>query len=203
MKIKLHKGDLPDGLELGPAVAVDTETLGLNPGRDRLCLIQLSSGDGSAHLVQFARDQYEAKNLKRMLSNPNVLKLYHFARFDLAIIRRYLGILAAPVYCTRTASKIARTYTDKHGLKDLVKELLDVDLSKQQQSSDWGAANLTEQQLAYAANDVAYLHRLKDALDAMLEREGRQRLAQACFDFLPARAELDLAGWAEGDIFAH
>ncbi|HYM18503.1 MAG TPA: ribonuclease H-like domain-containing protein [Micropepsaceae bacterium] len=203
MKIKLHKGDLPDGLELGPAVAVDTETLGLNPGRDRLCLIQLSSGDGSAHLVQFARDQYEAKNLKRMLSNPNVLKLYHFARFDLAIIRRYLGILAAPVYCTRTASKIARTYTDKHGLKDLVKELLDVDLSKQQQSSDWGAANLTEQQLAYAANDVAYLHRLKDSLDGMLEREGRQKLAQACFDFLPARAELDLAGWAEGDIFAH
>jgi len=203
MKIKLHKGDLPDSLELGPAVAVDTETLGLNPGRDRLCLIQLSAGDGSAHLVQFARDQYEAKNLKRMLSNPNVLKLYHFARFDLAIIRRYLGILAGPVYCTRTASKIARTYTDKHGLKDLVKELLDVDLSKQQQSSDWGASNLTEQQLAYAANDVAYLHRLKDALDAMLEREGRQKLAQACFDFLPARAELDLAGWAEGDIFAH
>src|SRR5215467_10869477 len=203
MKIKLHKGDLPDSLELGPAVAVDTETLGLNPTRDRLCLVQLSAGDGSAHLVQFARDQYEAKNLKRMLSNPNVLKLYHFARFDLAIIRRYLGILAGPVYCTRTASKIARTYTDKHGLKDLVKELLDVDLSKQQQSSDWGASNLTEQQLAYAANDVAYLHRLKDALDAMLEREGRQKLAQACFDFLPARAELDLAGWAEGDIFAH
>jgi ribonuclease D len=203
MKIRLHKGDLPDGLELGPTVAVDTETLGLNPVRDRLCLIQLSAGDGSAHLVQFARDQYEAKNLKRMLSNPNVLKLYHFARFDLATIRRYLGILAGPVYCTRTASKIARTYTDKHGLKDLVKELLDVDLSKQQQSSDWGAANLSEQQLAYAANDVAYLHRLKDALDAMLEREGRKKLAQACFDFLPARAELDLAGWAEGDIFAH
>ena len=203
MKIRLHKGDLPDGLELGPAVAVDTETLGLNPGRDRLCLIQLSAGDGSAHLVQFARDQYEAKNLKRMLTDPKVLKLYHFARFDLAIIRRYLGVLAAPVYCTRTASKIARTYTDKHGLKDLVKELLDVDLSKQQQSSDWGAASLTEQQLAYAANDVAYLHRLKDALDAMLEREGRQKLAQACFDFLPSRAELDLAGWAEGDIFAH
>jgi ribonuclease D len=203
MKIRLHKGDLPDGLELGPTVAVDTETLGLNPIRDRLCLVQLSAGDGSAHLVQFARDEYEAKNLKRMLTNPNVLKLYHFARFDLAIIKRYLGVLAAPVYCTRTASKIARTYTDKHGLKDLVKELLDVDLSKQQQSSDWGAANLSEQQLAYAANDVAYLHRLKDALDAMLKREGREKLAQACFDFLPARAELDLAGWAEGDIFAH
>jgi ribonuclease D len=203
MKIRLHRGDLPDGLELGPTVAVDTETLGLNPVRDRLCLVQLSAGDGSAHLVQFARNEYEAKNLKRMLTNPNVLKLYHFARFDLAIIRRYLGVLAAPVYCTRTASKIARTYTDKHGLKDLVKELLDVDLSKQQQSSDWGAANLSEQQLAYAANDVAYLHRLKDALDAMLKREGREKLAQACFDFLPARAELDLAGWAEGDIFAH
>jgi ribonuclease D len=203
MKIRLHKGDLPDGLELGPTVAVDTETLGLNPIRDRLCLVQLSAGDGSAHLVQFARDEYEAKNLKRMLTNPNVLKLYHFARFDLAIIKRYLGVLAAPVYCTRTASKIARTYTDKHGLKDLVKELLDVDLSKQQQSSDWGAANLSEQQLAYAANDVAYLHRLKDALDGMLKREGREKLAQACFDFLPTRAELDLAGWAEGDIFAH
>jgi ribonuclease D len=203
MKIRLHKGDLPDGLDLGSTVAVDTETLGLNPGRDRLCLIQLSAGDGSAHLVQFARDQYEAKNLKKMLSNPNVLKLYHFARFDLATILRYLGVVAGPVYCTRTASKIARTYTDKHGLKDLVKELLDVDLSKQQQSSDWGAANLSEQQLAYAANDVAYLHRLRDALDAMLKREGREKLAQACFDFLPARAELDLAGWAEGDIFAH
>jgi len=203
MKIRLHKGDLPDGLDLGSTVAVDTETLGLNPGRDRLCLIQLSAGDGSAHLVQFARDQYEAKNLKKMLSNPNVLKLYHFARFDLATILRYLDVVAGPVYCTRTASKIARTYTDKHGLKDLVKELLDVDLSKQQQSSDWGAANLSEQQLAYAANDVAYLHRLRDALDAMLKREGREKLAQACFDFLPARAELDLAGWAEGDIFAH
>lgn len=182
---------------------MDTETLGLNPGRDRLCLVQLSAGDGSAHLVQFRRDRYEAPNLKRLLSDPNVLKLYHFARFDLATIRRYLGVLAGPVYCTRTASKLARTYTDKHGLKDLVKELLDIDLSKQQQSSDWGAENLTEQQLAYAANDVAFLHRLKDALDAMLIREGRMELAQACFDFLPARAELDLAGWGEGDIFAH
>ena len=203
MKIRLHKGDLPDGLNLGNAVAVDTETLGLNPVRDRLCLVQLSSGDGSAHLVQFARDAYQAPNLKRLLSDRNVLKLYHFARFDLAALRRYLGVVAAPVYCTRTASKLARTYTDKHGLKDLVKELLDVDLSKQQQSSDWGSETLTEQQLAYAANDVAYLHRLKDALDAMLIREGRRELAQACFDFLPARAELDLAGWGEGDIFAH
>jgi ribonuclease D len=203
MKIKLHKGDLPAGLTLGPAFAVDTETLGLNPGRDRLCLIQLSAGDGSAHLVQFARNQYDAPNLKRLLLDPNVLKLFHFARFDLAIIKRYLGVMPAPVYCTRTASKLARTYTDKHGLKDLVKELLDVDLSKQQQSSDWGAESLTEQQLAYAANDVAYLHRLKESLDAMLKREGRLDLALACFGFLPARAELDLAGWGDGDIFAH
>jgi len=203
MKIRLHKGDLPDGLDLGSKVAVDTETLGLNPVRDRLCLVQLSSGDGSAHLVQFARGGYQAPNLKRLLGDRNVLKLYHFARFDLATVRRYLGVVAGPVYCTRTASKLARTYTDKHGLKDLVKELLDVDLSKQQQSSDWGSETLTEQQLAYAANDVAYLHRLKDALDAMLIREGRMELAQACFDFLPARAELDLAGWGAGDIFAH
>jgi ribonuclease D len=203
LKIRLHKGDLPDGLDLGDKVAVDTETLGLNPVRDRLCLVQLSSGDGSAHLVQFRRDEYAAPNLKRLLGDPNVLKLYHFARFDLAIMRRYLGVLAGPVYCTRTASKLARTYTDKHGLKDLVKELLDVDLSKQQQSSDWGALGLSEQQLAYAANDVAFLHRLKEALDAMLIREGRMGLAQACFDFLPARAELDLAGWGDGDIFAH
>jgi ribonuclease D len=203
LKIRLHKGDLPDGLTLGPTVAVDTETLGLNPTRDRLCLVQLSSGDGSAHLVQFRRGQYEAPNLKQLLTDGSVLKLFHFARFDLATMRRYLGVIAAPVYCTRTASKLARTYTDKHGLKDLVKELLDVDLSKQQQSSDWGAETLTEQQLAYAANDVAYLHRLKDALDRMLKREGRMELAEACFDFLPARAELDLAGWGEGDIFAH
>ncbi len=203
MKIRLHKGDLPGDLNLGDKIAVDTETLGLNPVRDRLCLVQLSAGDGSAHLVQFRRDEYAAPNLKRVLGDRNVLKLYHFARFDLTTIRRYLGVLAGPVYCTRTASKLARTYTDRHGLKDLVKELLDVDLSKQQQSSDWGAENLTEQQLAYAANDVAFLHRLKDGLDAMLIREGRMGLAQACFDFLPARAELDLAGWNEGDIFAH
>ena len=203
MKIRLHKDDLPHGLDLGPVVAVDTETLGLIPTRDRLCLVQLSSGDGSAHLVQFRRGQYDAPNLKRILGDPAVLKLYHFARFDLATMRRYLGVMAAPVYCTRTASKLARTYTDKHGLKDLVKELLDVELSKQQQSSDWGAENLTEQQQAYAANDVAFLHRLKAALDQMLLREGRMELAQACFDFLPARAELDLAGWGDGDIFAH
>jgi ribonuclease D len=203
MKIKLHKGDLPAGLDLGSTVAVDTETLGLNPARDRLCLVQLSAGNGEAHLVQLSRDAYEAPNLKRLLADRGVLKLYHFARFDLASIRRYLNVIAGPVYCTRTASKLARTYTDKHGLKDLVKELLDVDLSKQQQSSDWGAENLSEQQLAYAANDVAYLHRLRDALDVMLKREGRMELAQACFDFLPARAVLDLAGWGEMDIFAH
>jgi ribonuclease D len=203
MKIRLHKGDLPDGLDLGRAVAVDTETLGLNPARDRLCLVQLSSGDGSAHLVQFARGDYQAPNLKRLLTDQSVLKLFHFARFDLATLKRYLGVMASPVYCTRTASKLARTYTDKHGLKDLVKELLDIDLSKQQQSSDWGAATLTEQQLAYAANDVAFLHRLKEGLDAMLIREGRMELAQACFSFLPARAELDLAGWGDADIFAH
>jgi ribonuclease D len=203
MKIKLHKGDLPAHVTLGSTVAVDTETLGLNPARDRLCLVQLSAGDGSAHLVQFARDGYEAPNLKRLLADSSVLKLFHFARFDLAAIRRYLGVTAAPVYCTRTASRLARTYTDKHGLKDLVKELLDVELSKQQQSSDWGAESLTEQQLAYAANDVAFLHRLKQALDTMLKREGRMELAQACFDFLPARADLDLAGWGDQDIFAH
>ena len=203
MKIKLHKGDLPNGLDLGPLVAVDTETLGLNPQRDRLCLVQLSAGDGQAHLVQFARGAYDAPNLVRLLADSRVEKLFHFARFDLATLRRYLGVLAKPIYCTRTASKLVRTYTDKHGLKDLVKELLDVDLSKQQQSSDWGAENLTEQQLAYAANDVAYLHRLKVALDVMLNRENRMALARACFDFLPGRAELDLAGWAETDIFAH
>jgi len=203
MKIKLHKGDLPEGLTLGNLVAVDTETLGLNPQRDRLCLIQLSGGDGQAHLVQFDRGRYQAPNLKRLLRDRKVTKLYHFARFDLTVILRYLGVVAAPVYCTRTASRLARTYTDKHGLKDLVKELLDVDLSKQQQSSDWGAGALTEQQLAYAANDVAYLHRLKEALDAMLEREGRMNIAKACFNFLPARAMLDLAGWADTDIFAH
>jgi ribonuclease D len=203
MKIKLHKGDLPNGLDLGRTVAIDTETLGLNPGRDRLCLVQLSSGDGSAHLVQFSRGAYEAPNLKRLLGDPGILKLFHFARFDLAILRSYLGVMARPVYCTRTASKLARTYTDKHGLKDLVKELLDIDLSKQQQSSDWGADALSEQQLAYAANDVAFLHRLKEALDAMLRREGRMELAEACFAFLPSRAELDLAGWGDSDIFAH
>ena len=203
LKIKLHKGDLPAGLDLGTVVAIDTETLGLHPHRDRICLVQLSSGNGEAHLVQFAKDEYAAPNLKRLLEDKNVLKLYHFARFDLGVMRRYLGVVAGPCYCTRTASKLVRTYTDKHGLKDLVRELLGVDLSKEQQSSDWGAAELSERQLAYAANDVAHLHQLKTVLDAMLAREDRTLLAQACFDFLPTRAELDLAGWGEIDIFAH
>jgi ribonuclease D len=203
MKIKLYQGDLPDGLNLGPLVAIDTETLGLNPQRDRLCLAQLSSGDGVCHAVQFAAGQYAAPNLKRLLTDPAVTKLFHFARFDVAIFRQYLGVDTKPLYCTKIASKLVRTYTDKHGLKDLVRELLGVDLSKEQQSSDWGAKDLTEKQLAYAANDVATLHQLKEALEQMLAREGRTKLAQACFDFLPSRAALDLAGWEEVDIFAH
>jgi ribonuclease D len=203
MKIKLHKGDLPDGLNLGPLVAIDTETLGLNPFRDRLCLAQLSSGDGVCHAVQFAAGEYAAPNLKKLLTDAAVTKLFHFARFDIAMFRRYLKVDCKPVYCTKIASKLVRTYTDRHGLKDLVRELLGVELSKEQQSSDWGAADLTEKQLSYAASDVAHLHALKTALDTMLAREGRTGLAQACFDFLPARAELDLAGWDETDIFAH
>ncbi len=203
LKIKLHKGDLPDGLDLGPLVAIDSETLGLNPKRDRLCLVQLSAGDGTAHVVQFAAGQYGAPNLKRLLADPDVTKLFHFARFDVAMFQQYLGVVTAPIYCTKIASKLVRTYTDKHGLKDIVKELLNVDLSKEQQSSDWGAPELSEKQLAYAANDVAFLHRLKDVLDAMLAREGRTGFAKACFDFLPVRAALDLAGWQEVDVFAH
>ncbi len=203
VKIKLHHGDLPDGLDLGPMVAIDTETLGLNPFRDRLCLVQMSAGDDVCHAVQFASADIHAPNLMRMLGDPSVLKLFHFARFDLGTLRRHIGVMAAPVYCTKIASRLARTYTDRHGLKDLVRELLGVDLSKEQQSSDWGAPTLSEKQLAYAANDVAYLHRLKTALDAMLLREGRIGFAEACFTFLPARVELDLAGWAELDIFAH
>jgi ribonuclease D len=203
MKIKLHKNDLPDGLDLGSVVAIDSETLGLNPFRDRLCLVQLSSGDGTAHAVQFAPGQYAAPNLKRMLADPKVLKLFHYARFDVAMFKHYLGVVTAPIYCTKIASKLVRTYTDRHGLKDLVRELLSVDLSKEQQSSDWGAAELSDKQLAYAANDVAHLHRLKEVLDGMLAREGRTALAEACFGFLPSRVELDLAGWADQDIFAH
>ena len=203
LKTKRHKNDLPDGRELGEIVAIDTETLGLNPFRDRLCLAKLSAGDGVCHAVQFEVGKYDAPNLKKLLADRKVTKLFHFARFDVAVLRRYLGVIAAPIYCTKIASRLVRTYTDKHGLKDLVKELLGTDLSKEQQSSDWGAAELTEKQLAYAANDVAYLHRLKEALDAMLAREGRGEIAKACFQFLPARAQLDLAGWAETDIFAH
>ncbi|MBS29330.1 MAG: ribonuclease D [Alphaproteobacteria bacterium] len=206
MDIELHRHDLPNGLDLGDTIAVDTETMGLNLMRDRLCLVQLSAGDGIAHLVQFPAsegDAYEAPNLKALLADPNRLKLYHFARFDLAAISRYLGVDAAPVYCTRTASRLTRTFTDRHGLKDLCKDILGVDISKQQQTSDWGADELSREQLEYAANDVFFLHELKIRLDALLERHDRVDLAQACFDFLPARAALDLAGWPEIDILAH
>jgi ribonuclease D len=201
-RIHLHKQDLPDGLSLGPVVAIDTETLGLNPHRDRLCLAQLSGGDGECHLVQFDGG-YEAPNLKRLLGDPGITKLFHFARFDVAVFRRYLGVVTKPIYCTKIASKLVRTYTDRHGLKDLCKELLEVDLSKESQSSDWAAETLTQKQLEYAASDVLYLHRLKQRLDVMLSREHRTELAEAAFAFLPIRAELDLAGWGEEDIFAH
>ena len=199
----LHKNDLPDGLDLGPSVAIDCETMGLNPHRDRLCLVQLSSGDGNAHLVQIDRGQTSAPNLERLLRDPDVLKLFHFGRFDIAVMYHAFGALAAPVYCTKIASKLIRTYTDRHGLKNLLEELLNIDISKLQQMSDWGAATLTDGQLAYAASDVLYLHRLKEKLDARLDREGRTDLAQAAFEFLPTRARLDLAGWPEDDIFAH
>ncbi len=203
MAVTLHKGDLPEGLSFGASVAVDTETMGLNPERDQLCVVQLSAGDGNAHIVQPDRGTYSAPKLRALMGNPDVLKIFHFARFDVAMIQRYLGVVTAPVYCTKVASKLVRTYTDRHGLKDLVKELANVDLSKQQQSSDWGAHDLTEAQLAYAASDVLYLHEVKAVLDGMLQREGRMELAKACFAFLPVRAALDLAGWAEEDIFAH
>ncbi len=203
VNVKLHENDLPGGLDLGTSVAVDTETMGLHPLRDRLCLVQLSAGDGICHLVQFTDRSYQAPNLSALLTDQAVTKLFHFARFDLAALQRYLGVICAPVYCTRTASKLIRTYTDKHGLKDLCKELLGIELSKQQQSSDWGAAQLTPEQLKYAAADVLHLHRLREHLDGMLEREERSGLAQACFDFLPVRAALDLAGWSDEDIFAH
>jgi ribonuclease D len=205
MAVHFHEEDLPAEVIFadGP-VAVDTEAMGLLPGRDRLCVVQLSDGKGDEHLVRFKRDSdYAAPNLKVLLSDPNRLKLYHFARFDVGIMQAYLGILAAPLYCTRTASRLVRTYTDRHGLKDLVKELLNVDVSKQQQTSDWGADELSDAQREYAASDVRYLHQLKAKLDERLEREDRVALAQACFDFLPARALLDIAGWAEQDIFAH
>ena len=203
MDIQLHHNDLPDRLDLGNQVAIDTETMGLNTARDRLCLVQLSAGDETCHLVQFAVGAYDAPNLKGLLGDPAVTKLFHFARFDLAALQHYLGVTCRPVYCTKVASKLARTFTDRHSLRDLCRELLGVDLSKQQQSSDWGAANLSDEQLRYAASDVLYLHRLKVILDDMLEREGRRDFAQACFDFLPSRAALDLAGWGEADILAH
>jgi len=203
MAIFLHDGDLPDGLSFGRSVAVDSETMGLRPHRDRLCLVQLSAGDGDCHLVQFRDGNYHAPNLKRLFADPAVLKIFHFARFDLAAIRHYLGVTCAPVYCTKIAAKLTRTFTDRHGLKDLCRELLGIELSKQQQTSDWGAAVLSQAQLEYAASDVLYLHRLVEALDANLAREGRRDLADACFRFLPARAELDLSGWDEPDIFAH
>ena len=199
----LYQGDLPDGLDLGPIVAIDCETMGLHPHRDRLCVVQMSSGDGDAHLVQIALGQTEAPNLCRMLADENVLKLFHFGRFDIAVLLHTFGVLTAPVYCTKIASKLGRTYTDRHGLKNLLQEMLSQDISKQQQSSDWGAPELSQAQIDYAASDVLYLHALHEKLKIRLEREGRTELAQACFRFLPARAQLDLAGWPETDIFAH
>ena len=203
MTIRFHRGDLPEDAVFGAAVAIDTETLGLVPGRDRLCVVQLSKGDGSADVVQIAPGQTRAPVIERLLADGNVTKLFHYARFDIAILYKAFGIMAAPLYCTKIASKLARTYTDRHGLKDLVRELLAVELSKQQQSSDWGSDTLSEAQLAYAASDVLHLHALRDKLDAMLTRESRAHYADAAFAFLPTRAKLDLAGWAETDLFAH
>jgi ribonuclease D len=203
MTYQLHHGDLPEGLLFGDAVAIDSEAMGLNPHRDRLCVVQLSRGDGDAHLVQFAAGCYDAPNLRRLLVDPAVLKLFHFARFDIAIIRHYLGVMPQPLYCTKIASRLVRTFTDRHGLRDLCKDVLGIELKKEQQSSDWGASALTEEQQRYAASDVLHLHALRVRLDEMLEREGRTELARKCFEFLPARALLDLEGWAEQDIFAH
>ena len=203
MTVFLHEGDLPDGLDLGPEVAIDSETMGLRFRRDPLCVVQLSAGDGDAHVVRLNRPAYDCSNLKRLLTDPAVLKLFHFGRFDIGMFQLHLGVETRPVYCTKIASKLARTYTDRHGLKDVVRELAGVDLSKAQQSSDWGAAELTPAQLEYAASDVLYLHAVKTRLDEMLEREGRADLARQCFDFLPSRSALDLAGWDEMDIFAH
>jgi ribonuclease D len=203
LTVYLHERDLPDDLDLGPVVAVDSETMGLRFRRDPLCVVQLSAGDGDAHVVRLHRPDYDAPNLKRVLADPDRLKLFHFGRFDIAMFKLHLGVRTTPVYCTKIASKLARTYTDKHGLKDVTRELLGIEMSKAQQSSDWGAHGLTQEQLAYAASDVLHLHALKARLDAMLEREGRMELARACFAFLPARAELDLAGWDDVDVFAH
>ncbi|WP_370241763.1 ribonuclease D [Pararhodobacter marinus] len=203
MATHLYSRDLPDDLDLGAVVAIDCETMGLNPHRDRLCLVQLSGGDGNAHLVQIDPEQDDAPNLKRLLADPDVIKLFHYGRFDIAAMYHRFGVLAAPVWCTKIASKLVRTYTDRHGLKNLLSELVGVDISKLQQSSDWGAPEITQAQRDYAASDVLYLHRLKSALEGMLAREGRTEVAQACFDFLPTRARLDLAGWPDVDIFSH
>jgi ribonuclease D len=203
MTVTLHQGDIPPTLHFGSCVAIDTETMGLRPARDRLCLVQLSAGDGAAHIVQFRTGQYAAPNLKKLLADPGVTKLFHFARFDIASLWTYLNVLTAPVYCTKIASRLVRTYTAYHGLKHLCKEILNVELDKQQQTTDWGAAVLSPEQIQYAASDVLYLHKLKDRLDAALIREGRRELAQSCFGFLPSRALLDVAGWSEEDIFAH
>ena len=203
MTIRLHRGDLPDLGRFGREVAVDTETMGLDPHRDRLCVVQLSAGDGSADIVQLPQGASEAPNLVKLLADPGVTKIFHYARFDVAALKQRFGVVTGPLYCTKIASRLVRTYTDRHGLKDLVRELLNIDLSKQQQSSDWGADKLTEAQLDYAASDVLYLHDLKRHLDRMLKRENRMELAQQCFDFLPTRCELDLLGWQETDIFAH
>ena len=201
--IKLHKNDLPEGLTFGGSVAVDTETMGLRPHRDRLCVVQLSAGDGTAHLIQLDGSDWSAPNLKALLADPTVLKIFHFARFDVAALRQYLGVATGPIYCTKIASKLVRTYTDRHGLKDLCGELLGVELSKQQQSSDWGAQKLSDQQRHYAASDVLYLHALKSKLDDMLQREERAELAETCFQFVATRAKLDLAGFEDIDIFSH
>lgn len=203
MAVELHEGDLPASLRFGAAVAIDTETMGLHTHRDRLCLAQLSGGDGNAHIVRFAKGAYAAPRLKALLADQAVTKIFHFARFDLAALRLYLGVMPQPVYCTKIASRLTRTFTDRHGLKDLVKDVLNIELSKEQQSSDWGAAELTPAQLKYAASDVLHLHALRARLDEMLTREGRRELAEACFRFLPTRAELDLAGWPDQDIFEH
>ena len=203
MAIELHYGDLPADIDFGKSVAIDSETLGLNPHRDRLCVVQLSSGDGNAHVVHFNEPVYDAPNLKKLLSDTSIEKLFHYARFDVAIIEKYLGVSCTPVYCTKIASKLVRTYTDRHGLKALCQELLGIDLSKQQQSSDWGTDKLSPEQIEYAASDVLYLHQLQNILDGMLVREGRKHIAQACFDFLPTRCALDLGGWPEVDIFSH
>jgi ribonuclease D len=203
MTIRFHKGDLPDNADFGDCVAIDTETLGLVLHRDRLCVVQLSRGDGSADIVQIASGQSRAKNIERLLADPKVTKLFHFARFDIAVLYKAFSVMAAPVYCTKIASKLARTYTDRHGLKDLTRELLGIELSKQQQSSDWGGETLSDAQLSYAASDVLHLHALRARLDTMLKRENRLEIAKACFDFLPARAHLDLMGWADSDLFSH